>query len=50
MSYDEIINDKEPTKYFGGPKPGKVNEDLIDNLADSCFKYSPLKVIIYLKE
>ena len=44
VSYEEIIEDKQPTQYFGGPKPFKMNEDLMDTIVSHCFKYNPMKV------
>lgn len=48
VSFEEIISDKQPSRFFGGPLPDKVNEDLIDRNVESCFKYSPLKVKVHL--
>ncbi|CAD8091291.1 unnamed protein product [Paramecium sonneborni] len=41
VSYDEILANKTPTKYFGRIMLEKINDDLEDQV-QKCFKYYPV--------
>lgn len=49
VSYEENASNRPPSRFFGGPKPHRVNEDLIDKDQEACFKYSPLKVFYSMR-